>query len=116
MGETMTKRGKLNKRLTLQSESRADGGSGSTTKVFTDIADVWGKIKTKRLAPVVRGDSIEYPVLHEIIVPWSKTYAAARRITYEDQNRLRTFSVQTWFNVDEANEDLMFVCEEKQNV
>lgn len=111
----MTRRGELNRVLTLQSEVRTATEGGASDKTFEDICKVWGKIKTRKLAPIVRGEAIEYPVIHEITIPWSPSYTATRRILYEGpESVMRTFSVQSWFNEDEANCFLIFETEEIQ--
>ncbi len=112
----MTTRGELNKPMTLQREVETATEGGARDRTFEDITQVWGKIRTIRLAPIVRADRIEYPVIHRITVPWSPDYTEARRITYEGPNSVaRTFSVQSWFDEDEAHEFLFFECEELQN-
>ena len=98
--------GAMRHRVTLESVARVKGDGGEWTETYSTIATVWASVTPKRLAPNFRGDRLEFPTTHLIVINYSSAYMDARRITLGS----RIFVVQSAINSDEINQYIEFEC------
>lgn len=108
----MTPAGSLDRRIKLFNFTEVEGDGGSRDRTYTLISEVWGQIKTAKQRPIAVGDKIEYMLRHQITFPYSKSYKAARRITYIFEGETRTFDIQNWINIDQRNAQITVECDE----
>lgn len=96
-------------RVSLLAPEVSIGEGGRKITTWVEIAKVWAALKPTALPAQQRAERMDYPISHQVTLPYSAPYLAARRIDYGS----RRFSVKSVINVDEANVTIIFQCEEE---
>jgi len=100
--------GHMRHRVSLEGLISIKGEGGAKQHSYISIAEVWATIRPAHHHPQVRGNKMEYPISHEIIVRYAANYKGARRIVFGG----RLFDVRSTINPGERNTFLVFRCEE----
>lgn len=103
--------GKLRKRLDYKVVTRTtDAQGGYTNETYTHSRYLWGDIQPTAGSKRWEAQQVIHGVTHTITTYWFSTYTSDAVFTYGD----RTFVVKGVTNVNEADEELVWLCEEKK--
>jgi len=91
--------GKLNKQLTLRTNTVSVDAGGGRTDSFADTITVWGSVVPLRGVERARAAAIDATLTHKITVRHNSRITADDQITYNS----RTFRLSVPINVDEAS-------------
>ena len=100
--------GRMDQRVTLQSEQRVAQAGGRATVSFPDIATIWARVETKDYSPVSRGSRTEFPSTVNFTTHYTSALLSARRIVWQT----RAYKVVSVSNVDRLQKSLTFKTQE----
>jgi len=100
-----TPTGQLNKRITLQYQTKSSDGMGGFTAAYADAATVWAAIWPVSANEITAANSTAMVVSHRIRVRYRSVLKSSWRVKFG----LRYFAIVSIINPNEGNEylDLM---------
>ena len=100
--------GTLNKRITLQYETKTADGMGGFDVVWTHGATVWAAIWATSAKELVQSMQTDMVITHRIRIRYRSTFKPSWRIKFGT----RYFNIISMINPAERNEYLDLMCEE----
>lgn len=103
-----SKIGSLNKRITLQYQTKTADGLGGFTVVWNDAATVWAGIWPVSAGEQVRAQATTMIISHRIRIRYRSAFKSSYRIKFGT----RYFSIVSIINPNECGEWLDLMCKE----
>jgi SPP1 family predicted phage head-tail adaptor len=102
--------GKLDKRITLQSQTETADGGGGFTVVWTDEITVWASISSPGARDIERLQAMKQQseISHKVIIRYREGVSTAWRVKFGT----RYFNIAAITNPEEKNESLEMMCNE----
>lgn len=104
--------GTLDKRVTIQSQSRSDDGGGGATITWPDVGLWWVSISTTGGREFARAQQVQPELTHEIRGRYRTDVTSTHRLFYVSNNVRRAFAIHAVINPEERNEQLVLYCSE----
>jgi len=108
--------GRMGHRVTIQSQSAASDGGGSSVITWGDVATVYASIKPLSGGDTLFGQQIEERISHMISIRFRRDVTYKNRIkytyTYDSTEYTRIFNIRRVINRDTMNRYLDILCEE----
>lgn len=98
----------MDKRVTLQSVSRASDGQGGFTESWADTATVWAAFAPASGYEKMIAGQMKSEISHNVLMRYRPGVTTKMRIAWG----ARTFDIKEVINVDEANRTLKLKCVE----
>lgn len=97
--------GDLNKRITLQYQTKVSDGMGGFTTAWTDAATIWAAIWPTSANEVVQANSLSMVISHRIRIRYRSVLKSSWRIKFGD----KFYAIVSIINPNMSNEylDLM---------
>lgn len=105
--------GSLNKRVTIQSQSRADDTGGGATLTYSDVSTVWASISPGSGREFANAQQI-VPELTHVVRMRYRTLTSKHRLKYTGSGGTRYFTIQSVLCPDERHEQLVVYCTEEK--
>jgi len=102
------KAGELNKRITLQYQTKVPDGLGGFTTTWTDAATVWAAIWPVSANEQVQANATTMVISHRIRIRYRSVLKPSWRIKYGD----KYFSIVSIINPNQAGRILDIMCKE----
>lgn len=104
--------GDLNKRVTIQAESRTDDDGGGQAITWSDIGSWWVSINTTGGREFRAAQQLQPELTHEIKGRFRLDVTAKHRLIYVTNNVRREFSIHAAIDPMERHEQLVCFCSE----
>lgn len=100
--------GALNKRITLQNETKVSDSMGGFNTTWTDVATIWAGIWALSASEALQSMQTTMRVTHRIRMRYRRNVEPSSRIKFGN----RYFNIRGILNPNEANETLDLMAEE----
>lgn len=104
----MIQAGTLNKRITIQQQTKVSDLMGGFTISWVDVATVWAAIWPVSASEIVKAGATTMTVSHRIRIRYRSIFKAAWRLKFGN----RYFAIASVINPNESNEVLDLMCKE----
>lgn len=108
--------GRMGHRITIQSQTKAADGGGSSAVTWSDVATIYANIKPLSGGDTLFGLQIEERISHMITVRFRRDITYKNRIkydyTFDGTSYSRIFNIRRVINRDTMNRYLDILCEE----
>ncbi len=101
--------GELRQRVTLQALVLTPDGGGGFTESWSDLAEIWARIRPVSGVELVLGEQRQHRVTHEIAIRYRLGVQPNQRLIHDG----RVFSILAVVNPAERNVFLILHCEER---
>ncbi|MEJ8573126.1 phage head closure protein [Microbaculum marinum] len=100
--------GRLRHRVRLQAPVDSDDGAGGTTRSWSDVATLWGRIEPVRATERTAAGRIEAAARHRLTIRWRADVTHDMRVVFGT----RVFSILGLTDVEARHRFLVCDCEE----
>jgi SPP1 family predicted phage head-tail adaptor len=104
----MTSIGELNRRITLQYQTKVSDSMGGFTTTWNDAATVWAAIWPTSANEITAANATSMVVSHRIRIRYRSVLKSSWRVKFG----LRYFNIVSILNPNESNEYLDLMCKE----
>jgi SPP1 family predicted phage head-tail adaptor len=101
--------GELRHRVRLQALALASDGGGGYTESWSDLAEIWARVRPLTGVELTLGEQRQHRVTHEVIIRYRPGIQPGQRLIYDG----RALYILGIVNADERNAFLALHCEER---
>lgn len=101
--------GDLRHRVTLQALGLTPDGGGGFTEFWSDLTEIWARIRPVAGVELTLGEQRQHRVTHEVAIRYRLGIQPSQRLIYDG----RVFTILGIVNADERNGFLNLHCEER---
>jgi SPP1 family predicted phage head-tail adaptor len=102
--------GKMRRRLVIEAPIDTADGQGGFTTVWTEVATVWGEVKTKSRSERWFSDQVQQIGDHEIMIRWLPSLVETMRLRLNEYDVERTFQIKGIEWVDDRRYFVSLTC------
>ena len=102
--------GELNKRLTIQVQTKVSDGLGGSTETWVDQDTVWGSVNPLRGQEKLVAEQTQSKVTHRVKIHFRSVFSGSWRFKFGQ----RFFNVESVINANEGDVFLELMCEERK--
>lgn len=104
--------GTMNRRVTIQSASRADDDGGGQTTTWSGVGGWWVGISTTGGDEFRAARALQPDLTHEVRGRFRTDVTTANRLAYVANNTRRELVIHATIDTDERHEQLVCLCSE----